>query len=139
MARKLISPLIAAPAYYRNARTQAALFFATDRLRHRVHRAIFAPYEYKSRASASAVRLIGTSNSRIRSRASFHCGRAPMNTRKTPFAQVMDPLPWTTFQLIADRYHADQRVRTLSCVEQFGTMPFAQFYYRESTNERCLA
>jgi hypothetical protein len=38
-----------------------------------------------------------------------------MNTGKTQFAQVMDFLPWKTFQRIADRYEADRRVRTLLC------------------------
>jgi len=36
-----------------------------------------------------------------------------MNLGKTLFAQVMDFLPWKTFQRIADRYGADYRVRTL--------------------------
>ena len=63
-----------------------------------------------------------------------------MNTGKTLFAQVMDFLPWKTFQRIADRYEADRRVRTLSCVEQFRVMAFAQLCYRESLRdiEACL-
>ena len=63
-----------------------------------------------------------------------------MNTGKTLFAQVMDFLPWKTFQRIADRYEADHRVRTLSCVEQFRVMAFAQLCYRESLRdiEACL-
>src|SRR5271167_195575 len=64
-----------------------------------------------------------------------------MNTGKTLFAQVMDFLPWKTFQRIADRYEADRRVRTLSCVDQFRVMAFAQLCYRESLRdiEVCLA
>jgi hypothetical protein len=64
-----------------------------------------------------------------------------MNTGKTLFAQVMDFLPWKTFQRIADRYETDHRVRTLSCVEQFRVMAFAQLCYRESLRdiEVCLA
>jgi hypothetical protein len=54
-----------------------------------------------------------------------------MNTGKTLFAQVIDFLPWKTFQRIADRYEADHGVRTLSCVEQFRVMAFAQLCYRE--------
>jgi hypothetical protein len=63
-----------------------------------------------------------------------------MNTGKTLFAQVMDFLPWKTFQRIADRYEADRRVRTLTCVEQFRVMAFAQLCYRESLRdiEACL-
>jgi hypothetical protein len=63
-----------------------------------------------------------------------------MNTGKTLFGQVMDFLPWKTFQRIADRYEADRRVRTLSCVEQFRVMAFAQLCYRESLRdiEACL-
>jgi hypothetical protein len=64
-----------------------------------------------------------------------------MNTGKTLFAQVMDFLPWKTFQRIADRYETDHRVRTLSCVEQFRVKAFAQLCYRESLRdiEVCLA
>jgi hypothetical protein len=63
-----------------------------------------------------------------------------MNSGKTLFAQVIDFLPWKTFQRIADRYEADHRVRTLSCVEQFRVMAFAQLCYRESPRdiEACL-
>jgi hypothetical protein len=49
----------------------------------------------------------------------------------TLFAQVTDFLPWNTFQRIADRYEADHRVRTLSCVEKFRVMAFAQLCYQE--------
>jgi Domain of unknown function (DUF4372) len=58
-----------------------------------------------------------------------------MNTGKTLFAQVMDFLPWKTFQRIADRYEADRRVRMLSCVEQFRVMAFTQLCYRESLRD----
>ena len=64
-----------------------------------------------------------------------------MNTGKTLFAQVMDFLPWKTFDRIVDRYGGDRRVRTLSCAEQFRVMAFAQLTYRESLRdiEVCLA
>lgn len=64
-----------------------------------------------------------------------------MNLGKTLFAQVMDFLPWKTFQRIADRYGADHRVRTLPSSEQFRVMAFAQLTYRESLRdiETCLA
>ena len=59
---------------------------------------------------------------------------------KILFAQVMDFLPWKTFHRIVSRYGGDQRVRTLSCSEQFRVMAFAQLTYRESLRdiETCL-
>ncbi len=42
-----------------------------------------------------------------------------MNTGKTLFAQLMDFLPWSTFDRIVARYNGNARVRTLSCAEQF--------------------
>jgi hypothetical protein len=64
-----------------------------------------------------------------------------MNLGKTLFAQVMDFLPWKTFHRIAQRHSADHRMRTLSCVEQFRVMAFAQLTYRESLRdiEACLS
>jgi hypothetical protein len=64
-----------------------------------------------------------------------------MNAGKTLFAQVMDFLPWTTFQRIVALYGGDHRVRTLHCTEQFRSMAFAQLTYRESLRdiEACLS
>ena len=64
-----------------------------------------------------------------------------MYVGKTLFAQVMDCLPWKSFHRIVARYGGDQRVRTLSCAEQFRIMAFAQLTYRESLRdiEVCLA
>ena len=64
-----------------------------------------------------------------------------MNLGKTLFAQVMDFLPWKTFHRIAQRHNADHRMRTMSCVEQFRVMAFAQLTYRESLRdiEACLS
>ena len=64
-----------------------------------------------------------------------------MYTGKTLFAQLMDFLPWTTFNRIVTRYNGDHRVRTLSCTEQFRILAFAQLTYRESLRdiEVCLA
>jgi len=63
-----------------------------------------------------------------------------MYNGKILFAQVMDFLPWKTFHRIVSRYGGDQRVRTLSCSEQFRVMAFAQLTYRESLRdiEACL-
>ncbi|MEO7205536.1 MAG: IS4 family transposase [Steroidobacteraceae bacterium] len=64
-----------------------------------------------------------------------------MNLGKTLFAQVMDFLPRKTFHRVAQRHNADHRMRTLSCVEQFRAMAFAQLTYRESLRdiEACLS
>jgi hypothetical protein len=64
-----------------------------------------------------------------------------MHVGRTLFAQVMDFLPWSTFQRIVATYQGDRRVRTLSCAEQFRCMAFAQITYRESLRdiEACLS
>ena len=64
-----------------------------------------------------------------------------MNFGKTLFAQILEFLPWTTFQRIVKRYGGDHRVRTLKCSEQFRCMAFAQLTYRESLRdiEVCLS
>jgi hypothetical protein len=53
-----------------------------------------------------------------------------MNVGKTLFAQIMDFLPWKTFHRIVERYGGDQRVRTLSCAEQFRCLAFAPLTWR---------
>jgi hypothetical protein len=64
-----------------------------------------------------------------------------MHVGKTLFAQVMEFLPWTTFQRIVERYRGDRRARTLRCAEQFRCLAFAQLTYRESLRdiEVCLS
>src|SRR5947199_7797436 len=64
-----------------------------------------------------------------------------MHVGRTLFAQVMDFLPWSTFQRIVATYQGDRHVRTLSCAEQFRCMAFAQITYRESLRdiEACLS
>ena len=64
-----------------------------------------------------------------------------MYAGKTLFAQLMDFLPWTTFNRIVTRYSGDRRARTLTCTEQFRILAFAQLTYRESLRdiEVCLA
>jgi len=64
-----------------------------------------------------------------------------MNTGKMLFAQVMEFLPWKTFQRIVARYDGDYRVRTLPCAEHFRILAFAQLTYRESLRdiEACLS
>jgi hypothetical protein len=64
-----------------------------------------------------------------------------MNTGKTLFAQLMDFLPWTTFDRYVARYQGNKGIRSLSCAEQFRVMAFAQLTYRESLRdiEVCLS
>jgi len=64
-----------------------------------------------------------------------------MNTGKTLFAQVMDFLPWSTFDRYVVRYRGDRYVKTLNCAEQYRAMAFAQLTYRESLRdiEACLS
>jgi len=64
-----------------------------------------------------------------------------MHVGKTLFAQLMDFLPWSTFQRIVDRYHGNRGVSRFTCAEQFRAMAFAQLTYRESLRdiEVCLS
>ena len=63
-----------------------------------------------------------------------------MNVGRTLFSQVMDFVPWTSFDRIVARYGGDVRVRSLRCGEQFRIMAFAQMTYRQSLRdiEACL-
>ena len=58
-----------------------------------------------------------------------------MNTGQTLFSQVMDFIPWTSFDRIVARYGGDIRVRNLRCSEQFRVLAFAQITYRESLRD----
>jgi hypothetical protein len=64
-----------------------------------------------------------------------------MNTGKTLFAQIMDFLPWSTFDRIVARYEGNCAVRKLSYAAQYQVMAFAQLTYRESLRdiEACLS
>src|SRR5450756_2503489 len=63
-----------------------------------------------------------------------------MYAGRTLFSQVMDFVPWTSFDRIVRKYGGDVRVRTLRCPEHFRVMAFAQVTYRESLRdiEACL-
>ena len=58
-----------------------------------------------------------------------------MNTGKTLFAQLMDFVPWSTFDRIVARYDGNRAVRTLPCTAQYQAMAFAQITYRESLRD----
>jgi len=55
--------------------------------------------------------------------------------RQDTVAQLMDFLPWSTFNRYVTRYGGDKGVRTMSCAEQFRVMAFAQLTYRESLRD----
>lgn len=63
-----------------------------------------------------------------------------MNMGTTLFSQLMEHLPWTTFDRIVEHYGGDHKVRKLSCREHLRVMAFAQLTYRESLRdiETCL-
>ncbi len=63
-----------------------------------------------------------------------------MNTERTIFSQVMKHLPLHDFRKCVKRYNGNHRVRTLSCLDQFLCMAFAQLTFRESLRdiEACL-
>jgi len=63
-----------------------------------------------------------------------------MYSGRTLFSQVIDFVPWTSFDRIVVKYGGDIGVRTLRCTEHFRIMAFAQITYRESLRdiEACL-
>jgi len=63
-----------------------------------------------------------------------------MNQGRTVFAQIMEFVSHNEFKRCVDRYNGNQRVRRLSCWDQFLAMTFAQLTYRESLRdiEVCL-
>jgi Transposase DDE domain/Domain of unknown function (DUF4372) len=63
-----------------------------------------------------------------------------MYSGRTLFSQVIDFVPWTSFDRIVVKYGGDIGIRTLRCTEHFRIMAFAQITYRESLRdiEACL-
>lgn len=63
-----------------------------------------------------------------------------MHAGQTLFSQVMDFVPWTSFDRLVRKYGGDVHIRTLRCTEHFRVMAFAQVTYRESLRdiEACL-
>jgi len=63
-----------------------------------------------------------------------------MNVGRTVFSQLIAHLSHIEFQKCVARYDGDRHHRSLSCWDQFLTMAFAQFTYRESLRdiEACL-
>lgn len=63
-----------------------------------------------------------------------------MNSGRALFRQLTEHLPLHQFRKCVARYDGDRRVRTFSCWDQFLTMAFAQFTFRESLRDivNCL-
>ncbi len=53
-----------------------------------------------------------------------------MDMRRTVFAQLMDCVPRYQFQLCAQRYRGDYKIKDFSCWKQWLCMVFAQLTYR---------
>ena len=64
-----------------------------------------------------------------------------MNAGRTLFAQVMEFVPWKTFERIISRHNGNAGVKKLDCAELFRIMTFSQLTGRESLRdiEICLA
>jgi transposase len=58
-----------------------------------------------------------------------------MNQGKTLFAQVMEFVPWKTFNRIIERHQGDCGVRRLNCAELFRVLAFAQLSWRQSLRD----
>ena len=58
-----------------------------------------------------------------------------MNFGRTLFSQVIDFVPWTSFDRLVTKYGGDVRVRKFRCTEQFRAMAFAQLTFRESLRD----
>jgi uncharacterized protein DUF4372/DDE family transposase len=63
-----------------------------------------------------------------------------VNSGRTLFSQILDFIPWTSFDRLVTKYGGDVGVRTFHCTEQLRAMAFAQLTYRESLRdiEACL-
>src|SRR3989338_7074758 len=63
-----------------------------------------------------------------------------MHSGKTVFAQLTSFISQYQFQKCVDRYQGDYKIKSFTCWEQFLSMAFAQFTYRESLRdiEACL-
>jgi hypothetical protein len=63
-----------------------------------------------------------------------------VNFGRSLFSQVMDLVPWTSFDRLVTKYGGDVRVRKFRCTEQFRAMAFAQLTFRGSLRdiEACL-
>jgi hypothetical protein len=63
-----------------------------------------------------------------------------MHTGKLNFAQLMGHLPPMVFERCVARYRENRKVQSLTCVDQYPCMAFAQLTFRKSLRdvEACL-
>ena len=80
--------------------------------------------------------MVGTISTAIRR----PCQPRRMNSGKTVFSQIMALLPMKQFHRCVGRYQGHYKVKSLSCLDQFLCLAFAQLTYRESLRdiESCL-
>ena len=64
----------------------------------------------------------------------------PMNSGKLIFSQLIDFLPWTSFDRCVQRYRGNHKIESFRFSAQIHTMTFAQLTHRESLCdiETCL-
>lgn len=58
-----------------------------------------------------------------------------MNSGRTIFSQIMDYIPAYEFRQCVERYSGNYKIKSFSCWDQFLSMAFAQFTYRESLRD----
>jgi hypothetical protein len=58
-----------------------------------------------------------------------------MNQGKTVFSQLMDFIPWYTFNCAVRRYRGNYRVKSFSCRDQLLCMMFGQLSFRDSLRD----
>lgn len=58
-----------------------------------------------------------------------------MQTGRPLFSQVMDFIPWTSFDRLVERHNGNRYVKNFSCAAQFRAMAFAQMTFRESLRD----
>lgn len=58
-----------------------------------------------------------------------------MQAGRPLFSQVMDFVPWTSFDRLVERHDGNRYVKNFSCSAQFRAMAFAQMTFRESLRD----
>ncbi len=58
-----------------------------------------------------------------------------MQVGRPLFSQVMDFVPWTSFDRLVEKYSGDKNTTRLRCAAQFRSMAFAQMTFRESLRD----
>src|SRR6516162_2486308 len=61
--------------------------------------------------------------------------RHAMQVGRPLFSQVMDFVPWTSFDRLVEKYGGDKNATRLRCAAQFRAMAFAQMTFRESLRD----